>query len=45
MSSDDNNKDSDNANAMTTIGYLRAAREWAYPTLKKSAFLKKGKSP
>jgi ubiquitin-like-conjugating enzyme ATG3 len=29
-------------NAMTTIGYLRAAREWAYPTLKKSAFLEKG---
>lgn len=26
----------------TTLGYLRAAREWAYPTLKKSAFLEKG---
>jgi len=30
------------ANAMTTIGYLRAAREWAYPTLKTSQFLEKG---
>jgi ubiquitin-like-conjugating enzyme ATG3 len=37
--------DKDNAkeaNAMTTIGYLKAAREWAYPTLKKTAFLEKG---
>jgi ubiquitin-like-conjugating enzyme ATG3 len=46
MSSDNKEKDSakdkDSANAMTTIGYLRAAREWAYPTLKKSAFLEKG---
>lgn len=28
--------------AMTTMGYLRAAREWAMPTLKSSAFLSKG---
>jgi ubiquitin-like-conjugating enzyme ATG3 len=27
---------------MTTIGYIRSVREWAYPTLKKSAFLEKG---
>jgi ubiquitin-like-conjugating enzyme ATG3 len=27
---------------MTAIGYLRAAREWATPTLKQSAFLEKG---
>jgi ubiquitin-like-conjugating enzyme ATG3 len=29
-------------NAMTAVGYLRAAREWAYPTLTKSLFLEKG---
>ncbi len=29
-------------NAMTTLGYLRAAREWASPVLKKSAFMEKG---
>lgn len=33
---------SSNNNAMTTAGYLRAAREWVTPTLKKSAFLEKG---
>jgi ubiquitin-like-conjugating enzyme ATG3 len=27
---------------MTTLGYLRAAREWASPVLKKSAFMEKG---
>jgi ubiquitin-like-conjugating enzyme ATG3 len=27
---------------MTAMGYLRAAREWAMPTLKESAFLSKG---
>jgi ubiquitin-like-conjugating enzyme ATG3 len=27
---------------MTTLGYLRGVREWAYPTLKTSAFLEKG---
>lgn len=26
----------------STLGYLRQAREWAYPTLKQSAFLDKG---
>ena len=26
----------------STLGYLRQAREWAYPTLKTSAFLEKG---
>ena len=31
------------ATAMSsTLGYLRQAREWAYPTLKSSAFLEKG---
>jgi len=29
-------------NAMTAIGYFRAAREYVYPTLKSSAFLEKG---
>jgi ubiquitin-like-conjugating enzyme ATG3 len=37
-----NTESKEDASAMTTIGYLRAAREWAYPTLKKSAFLEKG---
>lgn len=27
---------------MSTIGYLRSVREWAYPQLKSSAFLEKG---
>jgi ubiquitin-like-conjugating enzyme ATG3 len=27
---------------MTTLGYLRSVREWAYPTLKSSAFLERG---
>jgi ubiquitin-like-conjugating enzyme ATG3 len=27
---------------MSTLGYLRSVREWAYPTLKSSAFLERG---
>jgi len=42
MSDNNSGSQKQEKSAYTTMGYLRAAREWAYPTLKNSAFLEKG---